>query len=180
MESALGTVNIPMQLSTTKRLFISVGSRFAMPRLLESVESTLETNPNLIIKAQVGESSFRSQRIQASKWMDAAEFEQALIECDAFISHAGMGNILLAAQYRKPIVIMPRKKEFGEHINDHQIDTATALIDRPNVYVAHNTFDIQQALNSISAQSIEPYCNDFEIDDRLNLISALKEFIDEG
>jgi len=100
---------LKMLLTEPKKIFISVGTRFEMNRLLMSVEKVIKDNPGITAKAQTLNDSFQSKYIQTIKWADAPEFEQYVADCDIFISHAGMGNVLLAAIYKKPIIIMPRR-----------------------------------------------------------------------
>jgi len=162
-----------------KKIFISVGSRFSMDRLLESVEVMMENNHHLEAKAQTGPIAFQSKQIQTTRWFDAAEFDRSVYDCDIFISHAGMGNILLAAKYQKPIIIMPRRSDLGEHINDHQLSTAMALKGRPLISVVHDSQELEQAVfNILQASAKTPDQHRFNSESRANLILALKNFID--
>ena len=43
------------------------------------------------------------------------------------VSHAGIGTIILCKKYGIPILILPRRKRYGEHMNDHQLEIAQAL-----------------------------------------------------
>lgn len=43
---------------------------------------------------------------------------------------------MTAAECNKAIVVMPRRKDLGEHNTDHQLDTAQWMRDRPGVFVA--------------------------------------------
>jgi UDP-N-acetylglucosamine transferase subunit ALG13 len=162
-----------------KKIFISVGSRFSMYRLLESVEDMMVNNPHLEAKAQTGPIAFKSRQIQTAQWADAAEFDRSVYDCDIFISHAGMGNILLAAKYQKPIIIMPRRSDLGEHINDHQLSTAMALKGRPFISVVNDSQELEQAVLDILQGSVNnPDQHEFNNESRVNLIIALKNFID--
>lgn len=160
-----------------KNIFVSVGSRFTMDRLLSTVDDLVSKHPTLSIKAQTGASSFTSPKMQLCKWCDQNEFEVSVSECDVFISHAGMGNILLAAKYRKPIVIVPRRFELSEHINDHQIGTAAAFANRPNIYIANNLQEIEDALIRIADHSNKTAPHSPPHGERERLITAIKTFI---
>lgn len=63
------------------------------------------------------------------------------------VSHAGMGSILTALRYRRPIIIMPRKADLGEHRNDHQLATARWMAARPGVMVAWEADDLAALLD---------------------------------
>jgi UDP-N-acetylglucosamine transferase subunit ALG13 len=137
----------------SNHVFASVGSRFPMDRLLVALDHFAAQYPAFKIKAQSGKSIQPLAHTSSQSWFNPKEFEQALIDCDIFVSHAGMGNILLAAQHEKPIVIMPRQAQYEEHINDHQLATAEGLKDRPFIYVVNTPEELQSAVLTISSTS---------------------------
>ena len=162
-----------------RRIFASVGSRFTMDRLLSYLDSILKKSPHLKATAQIGDSQFKSDVLEIIQWTNANEFQEQVKECDILVSHAGMGNVLLAAKYKKPIVIVPRLFALGEHVNDHQVGTAEALSDKSFVFIANNEVELERAMTDAFGcikvlekewaacdESAEP------------LISAIKHFID--
>lgn len=52
------------------------------------------------------------------------------------VAHAGVGSILSAKKWGKPLVIMPRRHDLGEHRNDHQQATAKQVAKMKGVYLA--------------------------------------------
>ena len=50
--------------------------------------------------------------------MRPSEFEAVLREASVIVAHAGIGTVLKAYKYRKPIILVPRQAAFGEHRND--------------------------------------------------------------
>jgi UDP-N-acetylglucosamine transferase subunit ALG13 len=51
-------------------------------------------------------------------------FDSYFEKASAIIAHAGIGSIVMALEYNKPLLVMPRMKRFKEHVNDHQVATA--------------------------------------------------------
>ena len=49
------------------------------------------------------------------------EFKKLVKECDLLITHGGVGSILEGIKQHKKIIAVPRKKEYKEHTNDHQL-----------------------------------------------------------
>lgn len=165
-------------------IFVSVGSRFPMDRLLVALDHFSSQNPTFSVSAQSGKCIQPLPHTASQRWFSSKEFEQAVIDCDIFVSHAGMGNILLAAQHGKPIVIMPRQLRYKEHINDHQIATAEGLKDRPFIYVVNTAEELQSALLSIAytVQHSGEACNEeqhSEPPQRVQLVDTLVEFLDK-
>jgi UDP-N-acetylglucosamine transferase subunit ALG13 len=58
--------------------------------------------------------------------------------------------MITAGQYGKPIVLLPRIKEWGEHTTNHQIATANWLRAKPGVWVA----DTDEALADCIAEAL--------------------------
>jgi len=50
--------------------------------------------------------------------------------------------VITAGQYGRPIVLLPRLQEWGEHTTDHQIATAAWLRDKPGIHVADRDEDL--------------------------------------
>ena len=74
-----------------------------------------------------------------------------------------MGSILTALQYRKPIIIMPRRAALGEHRNDHQLATAKWLGNKSGIFVAEDETALLNLLSNketlISGEEISEYGN---------------------
>lgn len=43
------------------------------------------------------------------------------------VAHGGIGAIRDALAVKKPLIVAPRLRSFGEHLNDHQVDIAGAV-----------------------------------------------------
>jgi len=63
------------------------------------------------------------------------------------VSHAGMGSIISALKFKKPIIIFPRMAEKGEHRNNHQFATAKWLEDKSGIKVAWDEAALMELLN---------------------------------
>jgi len=132
-----------------KKIFISVGSRFSMDRLISTVDEFIDRNSGYQATAQFGNSNKSFKHIKTIAWLTPDEFSASLADCDIFISHAGMGNILLALEHKKPIIVMARKAKNGEHINDHQSGTIEGLQEQNLVHIIGNVNDLEAIIESI-------------------------------
>ena len=139
-----------------KKLFVSVGFRFPMDRLLQSVDQFLTQHAGFSAIAQTGKTHRRFNNFEMHDFLSEELFRQHAQQADIHISHAGMGNILLAAELQKPIVIMPRKSSLAEHVNDHQIGTAQAFQNRGFIYVVNDFEELSAAIQA--AQSFFGNC----------------------
>jgi len=169
----------------SNHVFASVGSRFPMDRLLVALDHFAAQHPTFKVSAQSGKCSQPLPHTVSQSWFNAKKFEQAVIDCDIFVSHAGMGNILLAAQHEKPIVIMPRQAQYEEHINDHQLATAEGLKDRSFIYVVNTPEELQSTVLTIASKAqlrSDNRCDEnrhSEPPQRSQLVDTLRIFLDK-
>ena len=130
------------------RAFLTVGTQLPFDRLVKMVD--LSVNPlRLSCFAQIGLSNYTPVHVAYTDFCSRDEFIEQVKMCDLIISHAGMGSVLTASKFRKPIILMARNSELGEHRNDHQVASARELKSKPNVYVVENNVEFGEAINEI-------------------------------
>ena len=61
------------------------------------------------------------------RFLDYEELVAAMGEADVVVSHAGVGTLMTAIQAGVVPVAIPRLREHGEHVDDHQLQIATEL-----------------------------------------------------
>lgn len=155
-------------------IFVTVGTDGPFDRLIAAVDQWAGETGRADVVAQIGRSLLQPRFIQAYQFLDPPKFSEYFASADFVIAHAGMGTILSALRYGKPLVVMPRRASLGEQRNEHQLATARRLQDAGRVTVA---FDEAELLGHL-AQShllqsrplIGPYAEP-------RLTTALREFI---
>lgn len=106
-------------------IFVTVGTQLPFDRLLDWVSEALaELGINEECIAQVGETDKNWAGIHKISSVSTSEFFSLIERARLVIAHAGMGTIIQCASIGKPLIIVPRLSQFGEHRNDHQVDTA--------------------------------------------------------
>jgi UDP-N-acetylglucosamine transferase subunit ALG13 len=130
-------------------IFVSVGSQLPFDRLVRTVDEWAERNQRVEVFAQIGRSSYRPRRLQWSCTLDPPEFQRRIEDAHAVIAHAGMGTILKAWELGKPILVMPRRAELGEVLNDHQVSTARRLAEQGRIAVAMDELQLVGQLDSL-------------------------------
>ncbi len=117
-------------------IFVTVGTQLAFPRLIDAMQDHAARIDEPVI-AQTGEAA-------AGRWPDLdvrptlapQSFAETFASARVVVSHAGIGTILSAARFGRPLVMLPRRVALGEHRNDHQMATAHQLEGRPGIHVA--------------------------------------------
>ncbi len=117
-------------------IFVTIGSMFPFDRLIRAMDGWAEAHPEAEILAQIGAGDYVPVRMPWVRRLDQADFARTVAAARLVVAHAGMGSVITASEFGKPIVMLPRLMERGEHTTDHQIATANWLRDKPGVYVA--------------------------------------------
>jgi UDP-N-acetylglucosamine transferase subunit ALG13 len=126
-------------------VYVTLGTdEHPFPRLLSLLES-LGGKTDLVI--QHGHTPVSGQL--EAEWLRFVDYQTQgrLIEsADAVISHAGVGSIMtVLAAGRRPIVV-PRRREFGEHVDDHQLQIAREFGERGFVALCESSESLLAAL----------------------------------
>jgi UDP-N-acetylglucosamine--N-acetylmuramyl-(pentapeptide) pyrophosphoryl-undecaprenol N-acetylglucosamine transferase len=91
---------------------------------------------------------------QLSPTMTAEEFRGHIASSRVVISHGGAGTVSLAlAHGRKPLVL-PRRREHGEHVDDHQVEM-TDKLDELGMVVSLDRHGLEEAVE-LAARAPRP------------------------
>lgn len=122
-------------------IFVTVGTdRFQFNRLIQAVdEYCARENRQAFI--QLGSSDYRPQHCQWTKFLPFEEVRSLVCKSSIIISHAGVGTIFTCITNGKMPLVAPRLSQFGEAIDDHQVEFAhlmqrrgyTEVIDLKNL-----------------------------------------------
>ena len=66
-------------------------------------------------------------------YMPFDEMLDCLREAEKVITHAGVGSILCATREGHRPLVVPRRRDLGEHVDDHQVELTRALEGRGRV-----------------------------------------------
>lgn len=155
-------------------IFVTVGTDGPFDRLIRTVDEWAGSTGREDVFAQIGETSLRPRFIQYVDFLEPPDFRRRFEESSLVVSHAGMGTILTALRYMKPLLVMPRRASSGEQRNEHQLATARRLLALGKIAVAFDEHELVQMLTSAGAlavrEPIGPYAQP-------ELIGAIHGFI---
>ena len=141
-------------------IFLTVGTQFPFDRLVKAVDQAAGINGfDEQIVAQIGDTSYCPENFEAAPSVEKAVFDQHFAEADSIISHAGMGTITMALDHRKPLLVMPRLRKYGEVVNNHQLAIAQKFEQLGYLLVANGAEDVpikMKQLKSFVPQERQP------------------------
>lgn len=126
-------------------IFCTIGTQAPFDRFVKIVdEVAADLNEEII--AQVAQSNYQAKNIRTLEFLAPDEFNELFSKARLIVAHAGMGTIISALKYNKPIIIFPRIAALGEHRNEHQLATAEKMQELGYVYVANNVEELRVLL----------------------------------
>lgn len=156
-------------------IFVTVGTDLPFNRLVRVVDEWAQATGRQDVFAQIGETDWQPAHVAWSRFLQPSEFARRFAEAEVVVAHAGMGTILSALQWEKPILAMPRRASLGEHRNEHQLATARLLSELGKINVAMDDAELRAMLDGLGElrprEKIGAYASE-------PLITALREFID--
>ena len=136
-------------------IFATVGTQLPFDRLLEGLDAWAGRNRGTPVIAQTGMTRRVFANLRTVVSLGQAEFLGQFAAARLIVAHAGMGTILSATEMGKPVILMPRRAEFGEHRNDHQIDTAAEMARLSNVTVVDDVAALEAALDMAATSRLD-------------------------
>jgi len=131
-------------------IFLTVGTLFPFDRLVKVVDEAADSGKlSEEILAQIGDSSYRPRNFQAVSYMDKELFDEHVRKASGIISHAGMGSITAALSNNKPLLVMPRLRQYAEHVNDHQLAIAKKFEHLGHLLAVYNEDDMPDKIRAL-------------------------------
>ncbi len=158
-------------------IFVTVGNHFqGFERLLKKVDEIALRVPQEIV-VQKGYSKYVPKNTKYFDFVPANTAVEYVQKSDLVISHAGMGTIILCKEFGTPILILPRREKYGEHVNDHQMEIAQVLEERgdKNIYIVYEENQLEQKIREVVGKR---EMAEAENKGKENLIKTIKEFIE--
>ena len=156
-------------------IFVALGTqKFQLNRLLMKIDDLIEEG---IIKdevfAQIGESDYIPQRYEYEKFTNKEQFEGKISQCDILITHGGVGTIVAGLKRNKKVIIFPRLKKYGEHVDDHQLEIANSFSQLNYVLECDDADDLEKVLCECQEKEFSQYVSQREV-----VIGTIQEFLD--
>lgn len=113
-------------------IFVTVGTHEQQfNRLIEYVDNLKRDGViNEEVIMQTGFSTYEPQYCKWSKLLPYKEMVQNVADARIVITHGGPASFIMPLQIGKIPIVVPRQKQFDEHVNDHQVDFAKAVQER--------------------------------------------------
>lgn len=114
-------------------IFVTVGTHEQpFNRLVEYMDKWAEKHDEEVI-IQTGYSTYKPVNSKWKKLYSYNEMNELFKEARIVITHGGPSSFIIPIQLGKIPIVVPRKKEFNEHVNDHQLTFCKQVAERMEI-----------------------------------------------
>ncbi len=161
-------------------IFLTIGTQLPFDRLTRAVDEWAGAHPDVEVTGQIADPGRHGYKPRNFPWeasIPPSTFNDMVDRSSLVVAHAGMGSILTALNRGRPILILPRSGELGEHRNDHQIATARRMGEKRGVHVAWETEELGPMIDDLMRRSEQGGVEEIGAYAEPSLIAALRNQI---
>lgn len=138
-------------------IFVTTGSqKLQMNRLVKAVDK-LQTTISEEIFVQKGWSDYIPVNCRYTDFLDSNEYDKMISECSILITHAGVGTIITGLNAKKPVIVVPRRNIYLEHVDDHQCQIAEAFASKHCVLRCDDVEKLKEYIEKAGKFDFKPY-----------------------
>ena len=140
-------------------IFVTLGSqKFQFNRLLKALDNQVAKNKiQDKIFAQIGASDYKPRNFEYKDFLNRDEFARWMDKADIVITHGGTGAIINAVKKRKKVVAVPRLKQYGEHVDNHQLQLIGQFKELDLICECQDCDEIWKAVEEVKVTKYESY-----------------------
>lgn len=155
-------------------IFVTVGTHEQpFNRLLEYVDKLKEQKViTEEVIMQTGFSTYTPKHCKYQKLFSYQRMNELVEEARIVITHGGPSSFLMVLQKGKIPIVVPRQKQFDEHVNDHQVEFCKEVVKRQKNIIAVEEIDelkkvildynkIVSEINIFQNNNNEKFCREF-------------------
>lgn len=144
-------------------------------RLLEEVEKNInEGTINEEVIVQAGYTKFKSHKMRIIDLISKEQLEQFQEEASLIITHGGVGSIITSIKKGKKVIAVPRMHEYGEHVNNHQMQIVKNFDEQGYIIGIEKVEDLKQAIEKSRRFEPKKYQTNNE-----KMLKTIEDFIEK-
>lgn len=126
-------------------IFVSVGTARDFSRLVKEVDKLAEGLKDEVI-IQKGQTKYDPKNCKYFDFIPRDKFLEFIKKADIIITHGGVGTIINSLNCEKPSIVVPRRKKYNEHKNDHQMDIAKELESEGRIITCYEVDELKNKI----------------------------------
>lgn len=113
-------------------IFVTVGTHEQpFNRLIEQVDYLVENrNISELVVIQTGFSTYIPKYCEWQRLYSFSSINELISQARVVITHGGPSSFIIPLQMGKIPIVVPRQKQYNEHVNNHQVDFCREVVQR--------------------------------------------------
>jgi UDP-N-acetylglucosamine transferase subunit ALG13 len=162
-------------------IFVTVGNSIKgveFHRLIEKIDE-IAVDLGEEVVAQIGFIDNPPKHVKWFQYLNFMEILKYFEEASIIIGHGGVGTVINAISYKKPLILVPRSSSHGEHHDDHQMELAQQIKGTEGIFVVDDIDALKptviRVMELIKKGTIEPRFSP----ERTCLLSFIKGYVSD-
>lgn len=126
-------------------IFVTVGTHEQpFDRLIKGVDELKRTGviaQEEKVVIQTGYSTYEPKFCEWSSLIPYKQMAEYIDKARIIITHGGPASFIAPLQIGKTPIVVPRQKQYGEHVNDHQVDFARNVVEKMGTIISVEDID---------------------------------------
>ena len=159
-------------------IFVTLGSAvegIEFTRLIKKMDEIAWKLDEEVVM-QIGTVPYEPQHAKYFRYTSYQENLSYFQKSQLVVGHGGTGTILYALRFQIPIVVVPRRHEYGEHVDDHQVELAQRLVGNELIKVVYDVEDLESAVREMLYRGKE-VDKEMISPEKETLIKTIKNFV---
>jgi UDP-N-acetylglucosamine transferase subunit ALG13 len=160
-------------------IFVTIGSAvkgIEFTRLIKKMDEIAGMIDEEVVM-QIGTVPYEPQSAKYFRYAPYQENLSYFQKASLVVGHGGTGTILNALRFQIPIVVVPRRHHFGEHVDDHQVEFAQRLVGNELIKVVYDIEDLESVVREMLYRGKE-VDKEMISHEKETLIKTIKDFVD--
>jgi UDP-N-acetylglucosamine transferase subunit ALG13 len=138
-------------------VFVSVGTDYhPFDRLSRWIDAWLERGGSGSARCFVQTGTSAVPRLaEHRQYLGHAEMEAMMRQAAVVVCHGGPGTIMLASTLGKRPIVVPRRKRYGEHVDDHQCSFTERIAAEGAIVLAGSEEELGSCLDAALGRDAE-------------------------
>ncbi len=160
-------------------IFVTIGSAvkgIEFTRLIKKMDEIAGMIDEEVVM-QIGTVPYEPQSAKYFRYAPYQENLSYFQKASLVVGHGGTGTILNALRFQVPIVVVPRRHDYGEHVDDHQMELAQQLVGHELIEVVYELESLEPAVKKMLERG-KKVDKGKTYAERDALIKTIKDFVD--
>lgn len=124
---------------------------------------------------QKGVTKYKSNKMESFDLIPKDQIEYFKEQANFIITHGGVGSILSSIKLGKKVIAVPRLKEYGEHVNNHQLEIVEKFAEQGYIKAVKNLNELGKTILNLEKFTPKKYESNTD-----NMINLIEKFIENS